>query len=460
MKRLLLISPVAASSLMGRDFFFRLPALGPLKVAALTPPGWEVAIVDEKVQPLDLNQGADLVGITAMTPTVNRGYAIADHFRRRGIRVVMGGMHVSQLPEEALAHCDTVVIGEAERLWPGVLADFERGTLSSIYRHECGLPSLEGLPLPDWSLYREMGYLPVHFVETTRGCPMDCEFCAVTRAFGGRYRNRPQDEVLAELHQLKPFGGWLTLKRCVFFVDDNLTANRAYAREFLGRIADLGIQWFGQASMNIADDEEILSLCERSGCLGLFIGFESLSEETLRSIGKRVNRPDHYREVIRRIHDHGIGIDAAFVFGFDTDDLGVFDRTLEFALTAKVDVGYFSILTPYPGTRLHRRLKAERRLLTEDWSLYDGARVVYRPRNFTPEQLLEGHHRALMEFYKISSIFSRLWGTHSRKNFFDPMNFGFRASVRRLARVIDQERRHDGPAGRVSPAIRPVAAAS
>ncbi len=437
MKRLLLIAPLAQNTLMGGDFFFRMPCLGLLKVAALTPPGWEVIIIDEKVETLDLNQEADLVGITAMTPTVNRAYEIADRFRHRGIKVVLGGMHVSQLPEEASGRCDSVVIGEAEGQWPALLADFENGALRSVYRHEDGLPPLDHLPTPDWELYRNKGYLPVHFVETTRGCPLDCEFCSVTNAFGGRFRNRPMEEVLAELRGLRPFGGLLTLRNCVFFVDDNIISNRAYDREFLPRIADLGLKWFGQASVNIANDDEILSLCEKSGCIGIFIGFETLSPETLRSIGKRINHPEDYLRVVQKIHDHGIGIDASFVFGFDTDDESVFDRTLEFVLKARIDVAYFSLLTPYPGTRLHTRLKEAGRLLTEDWSLYDGSRVLYRPAMFSPDQLMEGYYRVLKDFYSLSSIFGRLWGAKSYKNFFYPMNLGFRHSVGKLVRLYE-----------------------
>ncbi len=446
MKRLLLIAPLAPNSLMGGDFFFRLPGLGLLKVAALTPSGWQVRIVDEKTEPLDLNQEADLVGITGMTPTANRAYEIADHFRRRGTPVVMGGMHASQLPEEALRHCDSVVIAEAEGLWPRLLADFERNVLQPIYRHEDGLPPLEHQPPPDWELYRGKRYLPVHFVETTRGCPIGCEFCSVTNAFGGRYRNRPQDEVLAELRGLRRFDGLLTLKNCVFFVDDNIIANRAYAREFLSRIADLDLKWFGQASVNIASDDELLKLCQQSGCTGLFLGFETLSPDTLRSIGKRVNQPQHYLDVVQKIHDHGIGIDGSFVFGFDTDDTGVFDRTLEFVMRAKLDIAYFSILTPYPGTRLHQRLRQEGRLLTRDWSFYDGSRVVYRPKHFTPDQLLEGYYRVLKEFYRVPSIFGRLWGTQAYKNFFYPMNFGFRHSVNKLWRAYQHGEMEIAPA--------------
>jgi radical SAM superfamily enzyme YgiQ (UPF0313 family) len=433
MKRLLLISPLAEQSLMGGQFFFRMPSLGLLRVAALTPRDWRISIIDEKVEPLDLEQAADLVGISAMTTTALRGYEIADHFRARGIKVVMGGMHVSCLPDEARPHCDSVVVGEAEGLWPALLRDFERGDLRRVYRHENGLPPLRQLPLPDWDLYRDKKYLPVHFVETTRGCPIDCEFCAVTSSFGGRYRNRPQEEVLAELQRRRPFAGRFILKNCVFFVDDNLVSNRAYAREFLARIADLGLRWFAQASMNIAYDAEILRLCQRSGCVGLFLGFETLSPATLAAVGKLVNRPQEYLEVVRRVHDHGIGIDGSFVFGFDTDDASVFDRTLEFIVQARLEVAYFSILTPYPGTRLHRRLAEAGRLLSQDWSIYDGHHVVHRPLTLTPDELLAGYHRVFEAVYSLPTMIRRLWGTSGWKSFFYPMNLGFRQSIRKLA---------------------------
>jgi radical SAM superfamily enzyme YgiQ (UPF0313 family) len=438
MKKLLLIAPTAKNSLMAGGMMFRLPNLGLLRVAALTPPEWEVTIVDEKIEPLDLNQAADFVGITTMTTTVRRGYEIADHFRRRDIKVVMGGMHASCLSQEALQHCDAVVVGEAEKLWSVLLNDLAQNALKPVYRHGEILPPLVGLPPNDWELFRPKNYLPIHFMETTRGCPIGCEFCAVTSAFGGSFRNRPQDEVLAELKTLRPFTGLLTLKRLVFFVDDNIVSNRAYAREFFSRIADMNLNWFGQASVNIAKDPEILKLAEKSGCTGLFMGFETLSTEAIKSIGKGVNKPSEYLDVIKKIHDHGIGIDGSFVFGFDTDDAGVFDRTVEFVIKAKLEVVYFSILTPYPGTRLHKRLTEEGRLLTEDWDLYDANHVVYQPKTFTPDQLLEGYYGALKEVYTVPSIFKRLWGTTAWKNFFYPMNFAFRGGVNRLARNLGQ----------------------
>ena len=432
MKRLLLIAPTATRSLMGRDFFYRLPPIGLMKVAALTPADWQASIADEKIEKLDLCQQADLVGITAMTPTAKRAYQIADHFRQRGIKVAMGGMHVSNLPQEALQHCDSVVMGEAEELWPRLLADAGSGSLQRIYSHHGNYPALTNLPRADWEPMRAKNYLSVHFVETTRGCPHDCEFCCVTKAFGGRFRNRPSEEVQAELRALRSFEGLLTLKRCVFFVDDNIVSNRAYAKEFFNCIADLKLNWFGQASVNIVRDPEILQLARKSGCRALFIGFETLNDESLASVGKKFNQPKDYLEVVKKIHDHGIGIDGSFVFGFDEDTEAAFDRTLDFVLRAKMEIAYFSILTPYPGTRLHTRLTAEKRLLTEDWDYYDANHVVFRPKLLSPEKLLEGYHYVMKEFYSVSSIFGRLWGTTAWKNLFYPMNFGFRQSVRGL----------------------------
>jgi radical SAM superfamily enzyme YgiQ (UPF0313 family) len=439
MKKVLLIAPTAARSLMGRDFFYRFPPMGLMKVAALTPADWQPVIADEKIEPLDLTQEADLVGITAMTPTAKRAYEIADHFRQRGVKVVMGGMHASTRPEEALQHCDSVVIGEAEELWPRLLADANRGSLQRTYAHNGSFPVLQDQPRLDWAPMRPKDYLSLHFVETTRGCPHDCEFCSVTSAFGGRFRSRPLDEVVAELTALRSFEGLLTLKRCVFFVDDNIVSNRAYAKELFTRIAHLRLNWVGQASVNIVRDPEILKLAQQSGCRALFIGFETLCEECLASVGKKFNRPQDYLEVVKKIHDHGIGIDGSFVFGFDEDTEACFDRTLDFVMKAKLEIAYFSILTPYPGTRLHARLAAQNRLLTEDWDYYDANHVVFRPQRLTPEKLLEGYNSVMKELYSASSIFRRLWGTTAWKNLFYPMNFGFRQSVRGLIRRSESD---------------------
>jgi radical SAM superfamily enzyme YgiQ (UPF0313 family) len=428
MNRLLLISPLAPRSLLGAAFYYRMPCLSLLRLAALTPPDWKVRILDEKVERIDGEEDADLVGITAMTCAVNRGYELADRFRQRGIPVVMGGIHASSQPRESLLHCDAVVMGEAEDLWPLAVRDAEAGHLKPIYRHTRRLPSLHSLPSPDWSLYRDKGYLPVHFVETTRGCPLDCEFCSVTTFFGGRYRNRPVESVLAELERLPPFEGFV-MKNVVFFVDDNIVANRTYAKAFLTRIADLGLRWMGHASVNLADDAELLGLCQRSGCMGVLIGFETLSAETMRGIGRKSRLRMNYLDAIEKIHDRGIGIDGSFVFGFDTDDVGVFDHTIDFVTRAGIEVPYYSILTPYPGTRLHARLSEERRILSHDWSLYDTSHVVIQPRHLSPDQLQEGYLRAFRESYSKPCMTARLKDATSCRQLFVPMNFGFRDGI-------------------------------
>ncbi|KPK01400.1 MAG: hypothetical protein AMK71_05675 [Nitrospira bacterium SG8_35_4] len=433
-KKLILISPLAEKSLLGGDFYFRMPYLGLLKVAALTPPDWDVAIIDEKVEGVDFDQHADIVGITAMTPAVNRAYRIADEFRARGKTVVMGGMHISKLPDEALQHCDSVVVGEAEELWGTLLDDFRKGELKRLYRHENGYPSLDNLPLINWDLYKDKRYLPVHSIETTRGCPHNCEFCSVTNSFGGKFRNRPVDDVEREIQSLKPFEGRFILKNTVFFADDNIISSRRHAKELLTRIIPYNLKWVGQASVNIAKDDEILDLCRKSGCMGILIGFESLSADSLSHMGKGFNKPQNYIDVIKKVHDYGIGINGSFVLGFDHDDEGIFDRTLEFIVKAKLDVCYFSILTPYPGTRLYAQMREEGRLIDHDWSNYNTNYVVYRPKLMTPERLLNGFYDVLKGSFSYSSIFRRLWGNGTYKNFFYPMNFGFRQSIKKTVK--------------------------
>ncbi|HBO70141.1 MAG TPA: B12-binding domain-containing radical SAM protein [Deltaproteobacteria bacterium] len=444
MKKLLLISPLTSRSLLGADFYFRMPTLGLLKVAAATPEVWSVRIVEHQVEPLDLDQPVDLVGITAMTPAADRAYEIADAFRARGVKVVMGGIHASMLPEEALAHCDAVVVGEAESQWHGLLSDFLQGRMKAIYRQGM-FPGLAGMRDADWSLYDGKGYLPMHCVETSRGCPHGCDFCSVTNYFGGRYRTRPVEDVEREVRSLRPFEGRFILKNVVFFVDDNIAGNRTHARELLTRMIPYRLKWLGQASTTIAGDDELLDLCRRSGCMGLLIGFETLSRENLANVRKGFNRPENYIDVIRKIHDHGLGVSGAFVFGLDGDDAGVFDRTYDFVQKAKLESPYFSILTPYPGTRMFTRLQGEGRIIDRDWSKYNTNYVVYRPVGMTPDELFDGYYRLQNAVYSFPAIARRLLGSTSKMNFWLPMNYGFRRSIKRLTERAMAER--DGAAG-------------
>jgi radical SAM superfamily enzyme YgiQ (UPF0313 family) len=237
-----------------------------------------------------------------------------------------------------------------------------------------------------------------------------------------------------EIQGLKPFDGKFILKNVVFFVDDNIIGNRAHAKEMLTRIKPYNLKWLGQASSNIAKDDELLKLCKDSGCMGLLVGFESLSKANLSKMGKAFNKPEDFIEIVKRFHGHGLGIDGSFVFGFDDDDEGVFDRTLEFVVKAKLDVCYFSVLTPYPGTRLYEQMEAEGRIIERDWSYYNTNNVVFRPKHLSPERLLSGYNTALKEAFSYTNIFKRLWGNGSYKNFFYPMNFGFQQSIKKTTK--------------------------
>jgi radical SAM superfamily enzyme YgiQ (UPF0313 family) len=266
----------------------------------------------------------------------------------------------------------------------------------------------------------------------------------VTNYFGGCYRTRPPVEVEAEIRGLRPFAGRFTLKNVVFFVDDNIAGDRTHARDLLARLIPYRLKWLGQASTDIARDDEVLDLCRKSGCMGLLIGFETLSRERLKAVRKGFNRPDDYLDAIRKIHDHGIGISGAFLFGLDGDDEGVFDRTYEFVQKAKLESPYFSILTPYPGTRLYRKLADAGRIVDSDWSNYNTNNVVYRPQGMTAERLFDGYFQLQKAVHTMPAIVQRFWGTTSRANFWLPMNYGFRRSIQKLA-ARSREFRPVGP---------------
>jgi radical SAM superfamily enzyme YgiQ (UPF0313 family) len=420
----LIVPKWPAGSLWGK-VVFRFPYLSLTTLAAVTPADVRLRIVDENVEEIDWQATPDLVGISMMTPLAPRGYQIADAFRERGVPVVLGGVHPSVMPEEAENHGDAVVIGEGEELWPQVVRDAREGRLQPRYRDE-QFRGLEGLPLPRRELLRRKAYFFVNTMQTSRGCPFDCEFCFVTQFHGRSYRLRPLAEVEREVQGLEG--------RFVFFVDDNIVGDRSYARALFQRLAPYRLRWASQATISIGQDEELLKLAKKSGCLGLFIGFESLSQSTLCEMGKNPNRADSYRELIRRIHSHGIGIQGSFVFGNDRDTPQVFSDVVRFTERMRLEAGLFSILTPFPGTRLYQRLKAEGRILSEDWARYDMNQVVFQPRGMTTEQLQQGFNWAYRRLYSWASITRRLLGLRRNLQLFAPQNVGFRRAWYQLLR--------------------------
>jgi radical SAM superfamily enzyme YgiQ (UPF0313 family) len=394
------------------------PNLGIITLAALTPDNIDVAVIDENVGRIDFGGDYDLVGMTAMTHSVLRAYEVAAAFRERGKTTVLGGFHPSLMPDEAIRHCDSVVIGEAEGVWPRLLEDFAAGKLQKFYRRET-IADLKAQPVPRRDLLRRGAYKLPNTIETGRGCPFACNFCSVTTFYGRKYRFRPVAEVIADV---ATFRGKL-----MFIVDDNVIGSPAHAKELFQTLIPYDKRWIGQASLNLARDPELLDLAARSGCIGLFMGFESLSPESLAEAGKTHNSVQRYEEDVKRIRDRGISVHGAFIFGFDHDDESIFDRTIDFVKKNKLDSASFSTLTPFPGTPTFSKLESEGRLLTRDWSRYGGA--VFTPRLMSRDALDAGCRRAWRECYSLKSIFGRLatrkrlWHIHAA------LNLGYRLSL-------------------------------
>lgn len=411
--QLLLISPTKGpfKAINAKQWSLRLPPLGLAMVASLTSSDFEVSIIDEKIEEIDFDRDVDLVGITSMTATAPRAYEIADRFRQKGVSVVLGGIHPSSVPQEAIKHADAVVIGEAEDTWERLITDFRNGEMQKFYKSS--RPTLNNIPLPRRELFKAGKYLLTNTIQTTRGCPFDCNFCTVTQFFGNTFRFRPIQDVVNEIKRLHA--------RFVGFVDDNIIGNIRQAKKFFRTLIPLKIKWMSQASIMLAQDDELLKLAKQSGCIQLFIGFESLISRNLKEIGKRINVVEKFKDAIKRIHDHGIGIEGAFIFGLDHDDESIFEKTVDFAQKAKLDSAQFGILTPFPGTRLYEKLDREGRIFDRDWSKYDIEHVVFRPKLMSPETLERGFRWAYREFYSLRSIFYRTLGLNKRWRHFFPI---------------------------------------
>lgn len=373
-------------------------------LAALTPSEWDVRIIDERLDPVDFDGAYDLVGISFMSHHAPRAFQIASQFRAKGVPVVVGGFHASAMPDEALQYCDAVVVGEAETVWPTVLEDAKSGRLRRTY-HADTFHDMKGLPVPrydllDLSRYRMPAVENFMPVQTSRGCPFDCQFCEVTRFYGRTYRFRPVDEVIREIEQLGT--------RSVYFVDDNIAASRPRAQELFEALKPLKLNWTGLVNMFTGNDVDLLDLMVESGCAHLNIGLESINPASLKEMNKRMNKVEDYALILRNLRERGIFFSVNLVLGLDNDTTETFAETVTFLRREKVPMSFMWIMTPRVGTALREDLEKQGRLLSNDWSRYAGSECVYQPAGFSPAELEAAFWHTYAQFYSPGSIIQRL----------------------------------------------------
>lgn len=376
------------------------PSLALLILAALTPPEHQVYIEDENVRELNLNDNPDLVGITVNVDTSKKAYEIANTYRSRGIPVILGGIHPSNNPDEALQFVDSVCIGEAEELWEKILLDAAANKMQQKYFNDRP-PDLAKAPIPRWDLLDRSCYLYTNIISTSRGCPFKCNFCYNSSDYmKDRFRNRPVENVINEIKSLNT--------RHVMFIDDNFIGNINWTKEFIKAIKPLGLKWNAAVSTNIGLHLDLLDEMKQSGCQSLFIGFETTNKDSITSVNKHQNNVDTYEKLIDELHSRGIMINASIVFGFDNDHPGVFADTLEWLVRNKIETVTAHILTPYPGTKLFKQLSEENRIIDFDWNHYNTSNVVFAPKNMTPEELFNGYIWLYDQFYSFNNIVNRL----------------------------------------------------
>ncbi len=371
-------------------------------LAGLTPDDVEVIACDDRFEEIPYEADVSLVALSVGTFQARRAYEIADEYRRRGVKVVMGGFHITFCPEEALEHADAIALGEAEGLWPQIVEDARKGELKECYEHKVP-PQLGGV-LPDRSIFADKGYMPMSVIQFGRGCHHNCDFCCIKAFYKTGCRHRPVEDVVAEI---KVAGNsW------VFFTDDNIVVDKERAKEFLRAIIPLKLHWTSQVSLDFVDDDELLSLMVQSGCQCVVIGLESLDDKNMRQMGKGWSKTQNYESKLQKIRDHGLMVYATFVFGYGNDDKDIFQRTLDFAMKQKFFLVNFNHLQPYPGTRLYKRLKKENKLLFERWWLEENYRfgdACFKPDSMSDRELTEGAFKARSDFYSWWAIWKRFW---------------------------------------------------
>jgi radical SAM superfamily enzyme YgiQ (UPF0313 family) len=376
------------------------PSLALLTLASLTPRQHEVCIEDENLRELILDDEPDLVGITVNVDTSKHAYEIADIYRKKKIPVILGGIHVSANPEEALRHADSVCIGEAEELWEDILKDLQKGELKQIY-YNSKPTDLSKVPVLKWDFISSSKYLYTNIVVTSRGCPFNCEFCYNSCEYvHHKYRNRNIEDILEEIRNLKT--------KHIMFIDDNFIGNINWTRAFLREIKPLKLKWNAAVSANIYNHLDLLDEMSECGCQSLFIGFESINKSSTDNVNKHQNHTVDYEKLISEIHARKIMVNASFVFGLDYDEPNTFQNTLNWLVKNKVETMTAHILTPYPGTLLYKRFMEERRIIDFNLNNYNTSKVVFRPENLTPEELYKGYLWIYKEFYSMKNILKRI----------------------------------------------------
>ena len=376
------------------------PSLALLTLANLTPKEHEVIIENENVESINFDEKVDLVAITVTVDVMNRAIEIAKEFRKRSVKVVAGGIHITADPKGAYGYFDAICVGMAERIWQRILFDAQNDSLNEIYN---GMLSISGQEIvsPDYDIIDNSKYLYTNIISTSRGCPFECDFCYnSSQSVHKAYINRPIEDVIREIKTLRT--------RHIMFIDDNFIGNPSWTKKFLAQIKPLGLKYNAAVTSNIVDMPDILDDLKESGCQSLFIGFESINDKAIDSVNKVQNSVGKYERLVEELHKRGIMINASFVFGLDEDDSSVFEKTLDWIVKNKIETVTSHILTPYPGTRLYENLHKQGRITDFDLSKYNTANVVYRPKNMTQEELYKGYLWIYKEVYSFKNIIKRL----------------------------------------------------
>ncbi len=421
--KLYIISPCRSEDIWRkRRVTFVLPKMSLAILAALTPERFDVNVTDELVDDVDFDFPADLVALSTNSSNAKRAYEIAGIFRGKGASVIMGGIHPSVMPEEVLLHADSLLIGEAEEMWPIILEDFLSGKLKQRYCCE-SYPDPSRIPSGKWELIHQRRYYVPRTFQASRGCPYGCSFCSSTQFFGTQLRCRPIGQVVAELRDYR--------EKIAVFIDDNIAGHPAYAKELFSAMKPLKQRWVAQTSIDIARDSELLRLAAESGCAGLLIGFESINSLNSGDV-KKIRKREQYEELIKEIKTHGIGVHGSFIFGFDHDTPETFDSTVEFVQRNRLEVANYCKLTPFPGTRLFDTMSDQGRILHRDWEKYDRYNIVYAPKNISSEELHRKTAEAYRKTYAVSSILGRMPAQLQNLLPYLAINVSYRLGAKRL----------------------------